>query len=63
MMSDYLRENSLNIYFCNLSALSFNLAARASLSGWVENICWMRDAFSPPELESSTSLVKAFDMA
>ena len=35
----YKPNDFLVFYFCNLSALSFNLAARASLSGWVENIC------------------------
>lgn len=59
----YKPNDFLVCYFCNLSALSFNLAARASLSGWVENICCMREAFSPPVLESSTSFVNAFDMA
>lgn len=59
----YKPNDFLVFYFCNLSALSFNLAARASLSGWVENICCMREAFSPPALESSTSFVNAFDMA
>lgn len=50
----------INVYCAfSLSSFSFTRAARFWLSGWVENICCTREAFSPPALESSTSLFRA----
>ena len=52
-------------WFCCLyaSAFSFMRTARFSLSGCDANIFWIALALSPPDLESSTSLFSAFDIA